>query len=100
MPHTSDCFLDLHNEHHHVEAWVVGVNDIALVDVILVEVQDNNRVVIGRAKNQVSTLTDTQDEITTQCPIILATYSIPLNITTLGADVTWGLGFGKVTIDP
>jgi hypothetical protein len=30
------------------------------VDVILVEVQDNNRVVIGRAKNQVSTLTDTQ----------------------------------------
>jgi hypothetical protein len=31
-----------------------------LVDVILVEVQDNNRVVIGRAKNQVSTLTDTQ----------------------------------------
>jgi hypothetical protein len=29
-------------------------------DVILVEVQDNNRVVIGHAKNQVSTLIDTQ----------------------------------------
>lgn len=29
-------------------------------DAILVEVQDNNRVVIGRAKIQVSSITDTQ----------------------------------------
>ncbi|KAG0532195.1 hypothetical protein BDA96_04G087700 [Sorghum bicolor] len=41
-------------------------------DVILVEVQDNNRVVIGRAKIQVSSLTDTQqDEIIRWWPLYL-----------------------------
>ncbi|OEL33227.1 hypothetical protein BAE44_0005757 [Dichanthelium oligosanthes] len=41
-------------------------------DVILVEVQDNNRVIIGRAKIQVSSLTDTQqDEIIRWWPLYL-----------------------------
>ncbi|KAL5675468.1 hypothetical protein ACJX0J_011599, partial [Zea mays] len=59
MPHTSDCFLDLHNEHHHVESkgFYIIVSQICIFnfdnwdaktsspgDVILVEVQDNNRV--------------------------------------------------------
>ncbi|RLM79393.1 uncharacterized protein C2845_PM12G05810 [Panicum miliaceum] len=40
-------------------------------DVIIVEVQDNNRVVIGRAKIQVSSITDTQDEIIRWWPLYL-----------------------------
>ncbi|XP_024318268.1 uncharacterized protein LOC100844890 isoform X2 [Brachypodium distachyon] len=41
-------------------------------DAILVEVQDNNRVVIGRAKIQVSSFTDThQEEITRWWPLYL-----------------------------
>ncbi|XP_062223795.1 uncharacterized protein LOC133922457 isoform X2 [Phragmites australis] len=40
-------------------------------DVILVEVQDNNKVIIGRAKIQVSSLTDTQEEIIRWWPLYL-----------------------------
>nr|CAB3449233.1 unnamed protein product [Digitaria exilis] len=40
-------------------------------DVILVEVQDNNRVVIGRTKIQVSSVTDTPDEIIRWWPLYL-----------------------------